>query len=63
MESHKIIVSKEDIDRLAVMYGNEDMLDLKALIRHAQKLDEDQYSDYSAQEAFAFWKMFDLGKS
>lgn len=45
------------------MYGNEDKFDLKALISHASSLDEKQFSEYTVQEAYAFWKMFDLEES
>ena len=56
------MILREDIRRLAAMYGNEDKFDLQALIQHAKELDESQFSDYSVQESTAFWNMFNLEK-
>ena len=56
------MILREDIRRLSAMYGNEDKFDLRALIRHAKELDESQFSDYSVQEATAFWNMFNFEK-
>lgn len=60
LNEKKIIISKEDIDRLAEMYGDEEKFDLMTLIRHIRRLEEDQSSNYSRQECLAFWKLFNL---
>ena len=42
------------------MYGNEQIIDMRGLVQHVKKLDEDQFSKYEVGEAYAFWKMFNF---
>jgi len=53
-------VQEEDLNRLLRMFGEKDSFTISQLLNQINKLDKEQYSNYTPQEALAFAKMFSM---
>jgi len=53
-------VQEEDLNRLLRMFGEKDSFKIKQLRDQINKLDNEQSSNYTPQEALAFAKMFSV---
>ena len=58
LKDNKVDVQEEDLNRLLRMFGEKDSFTISKLLSQINKLDNEQFSDYTLQEALAFAKMF-----
>ena len=58
MRIKNIHVSDEDIEKIYRMFGRKGSYVIGQLLEAISRLDEEQYSHYSSQEAYVFCQMF-----
>jgi succinate dehydrogenase/fumarate reductase flavoprotein subunit len=58
LKENKVEAQLEDISRLHQMMGREKGFEISRLLKEINKIDTDQFSNYTKEEALAFAKMF-----